>query len=239
MTSDPFSGAGAFQGFHHGTVHQSGDATAEPQDAQFEEVQADRNFGSGDTPVQSQSERQVGPAGPDEGQPDAGADDDTDPTPGDMPDYWRRTLGVLSEADMLGLFGLKQSTLYNWRRTGQGPVFVKVGKTVFYREHDISQWLFTQRVLPNDPIAAGRNVESENMDVETSRRRRNYRKADVTPNQSETATKQATPVDHPTTPVTVEEPAAPGGLRPMTQEEFEALMATATPAEDPEAEEQE
>ena len=49
------------------------------------------------------------------------------------------------------------STLAKWRVTGQGPRFIKIGRSVVYREGDIQQWLAEQtRNHTNDHPASGR-----------------------------------------------------------------------------------
>ena len=37
--------------------------------------------------------------------------------------------------------GLKNTTLEAWRHRGCGPKFVKVGRLVKYRQHDLDQWI--------------------------------------------------------------------------------------------------
>jgi len=44
--------------------------------------------------------------------------------------------------------GLKPSTLAAWRHKGRGPVFLKVGRSCFYREADLENWLNAQAVVP-------------------------------------------------------------------------------------------
>ncbi|MGJ5180399.1 helix-turn-helix transcriptional regulator [Bradyrhizobium oligotrophicum] len=43
---------------------------------------------------------------------------------------------------------LRPQTLTAWRTLGKGPIFVKVGKRVFYRKADIEAWLGAQRREP-------------------------------------------------------------------------------------------
>jgi hypothetical protein len=44
---------------------------------------------------------------------------------------------------------VKRETLAAWRTLGRGPNFVKVGRAVFYRRADLSEWLGAQRRQPN------------------------------------------------------------------------------------------
>jgi hypothetical protein len=43
---------------------------------------------------------------------------------------------------------IKRETLAAWRTLGRGPNFVKVGRAVFYRRADLSEWLGAQRRQP-------------------------------------------------------------------------------------------
>lgn len=47
---------------------------------------------------------------------------------------------------------LSPNTLQNWRAQGQGPVFFKSGKLVFYRKKDIIKWL--ESFQPSQSLAA-------------------------------------------------------------------------------------
>jgi|GEM_PF-451010 len=42
----------------------------------------------------------------------------------------------------------KPQTLAGWRCEGKGPVYLKIGRRVFYRRSDLSAWLATQIVHP-------------------------------------------------------------------------------------------
>lgn len=42
-------------------------------------------------------------------------------------------------------YGIPTSTLANWRATGKGPAFLKVGKHIRYRKEDIEAWELTRR----------------------------------------------------------------------------------------------
>jgi len=52
----------------------------------------------------------------------------------------RDKLELLSEDDFALAVGVTVSTLQTWRATGVGPKYTKVGKTVFYRNTDISEY---------------------------------------------------------------------------------------------------
>ena len=39
---------------------------------------------------------------------------------------------------------VKPRTLLDWRSTGRGPKFIRVGRAVRYRESDIDDWLRSQ-----------------------------------------------------------------------------------------------
>lgn len=41
--------------------------------------------------------------------------------------------------------GVPSGTLANWRYLGQGPAFLRVGRHVRYRAHDIDTWVETRR----------------------------------------------------------------------------------------------
>lgn len=53
----------------------------------------------------------------------------------------RRTLGLLTEADLMSALSVSQATLQEWRMKGLGPDFAKLGKQVFYREIDVNAWI--------------------------------------------------------------------------------------------------
>lgn len=43
---------------------------------------------------------------------------------------------------------LSEATLRNWRSAGQGPAYVKVGRSVRYMTTDLDGWMGAQRVEP-------------------------------------------------------------------------------------------
>lgn len=50
------------------------------------------------------------------------------------------TVQQVSEA-----YGIAKSTLAKMRLNGDGPVFVKLGRRVFYRHDDLNAWVFENR----------------------------------------------------------------------------------------------
>mgnify|MGYP000384882413 FL=1 len=42
---------------------------------------------------------------------------------------------------MATAIGVAEQTLASWRSDRQGPNYVKLGKTVFYRRADLEQWI--------------------------------------------------------------------------------------------------
>ena len=48
---------------------------------------------------------------------------------------------LLTDDQVFQLFGIKPKTLANWRCTGAGPAFVKVGHHVRYRPQDLQAFL--------------------------------------------------------------------------------------------------
>src|SRR5262245_10307814 len=70
----------------------------------------------------------------------------------------RDNLGLVTSKELADLLGLSTQTLSLWRSAGDGPDYVKLGKTVFYRESELKAWIdanvkhihqeFTQAELP-------------------------------------------------------------------------------------------
>lgn len=52
----------------------------------------------------------------------------------------RINLGLLSEDDLCVVLGVRLQTLQTWRSNKVGPDYVKLGKSVFYRAHDVQEW---------------------------------------------------------------------------------------------------
>ena len=66
----------------------------------------------------------------------------------------RSDFGLLSQDDLSQLFDVTKETLREWRRLKQGPSFVRVGKGVFYRRQDVTNWL-DANLVPAQPVAHG------------------------------------------------------------------------------------
>jgi transposase-like protein len=55
---------------------------------------------------------------------------------------------VLTPVDLARRLGVHPQTVHNWRLTGRGPDFFKLGKYVFYRVTDVEE--FEQRQAARD-----------------------------------------------------------------------------------------
>jgi predicted DNA-binding transcriptional regulator AlpA len=55
---------------------------------------------------------------------------------------------LLKEKDVAELIDVHQFTLSVWRRNGQGPEYIKIGKNVRYRRSAIDEWLEDRTVTP-------------------------------------------------------------------------------------------
>lgn len=53
----------------------------------------------------------------------------------------RERLGLISQEELADMLEVTRETLREWRRLKQGPDYVRVGKSVFYRESDIHDWM--------------------------------------------------------------------------------------------------
>jgi predicted DNA-binding transcriptional regulator AlpA len=58
--------------------------------------------------------------------------------------HMRAELNLLTPEDVSAMTGLSLSTLATWRSRGIGPFYVKVGRTVYYREQDLLEWIEKQ-----------------------------------------------------------------------------------------------
>jgi hypothetical protein len=54
----------------------------------------------------------------------------------------------LSPKDVEAEYGYPERTLETWRARGQGPAFLKIGSSVYYRRVDIEAWEASNRVVP-------------------------------------------------------------------------------------------
>lgn len=50
----------------------------------------------------------------------------------------------LTPPQLMAQLQVSRSTLAQWRMTGQGPRFVKLGRKVLYRVTDVNDWLATR-----------------------------------------------------------------------------------------------
>jgi hypothetical protein len=64
----------------------------------------------------------------------------------------RDTFELLSPADLSALIGVDERTLTVWRVQRRGPDFVKLGRAVFYRRADVTDWIGLN-VSPTDRAA--------------------------------------------------------------------------------------
>jgi predicted DNA-binding transcriptional regulator AlpA len=60
-----------------------------------------------------------------------------------------------TQTEAAALLGVRPQTLAAWRCQGKGPRFLKVGRSVFYRESDIEAWLDAQAIVPVSKDDAG------------------------------------------------------------------------------------
>lgn len=58
-----------------------------------------------------------------------------------FPNFDRKALGILLEHEAAAILGVEVQTLAKWRRAGAGPRYSKPGKTVYYQEKHIIEWL--------------------------------------------------------------------------------------------------
>lgn len=56
-------------------------------------------------------------------------------------------LGLLSEEELAGVIDVKPHTLAVWRSEGRGPDYTRLGKSVFYRQSDVEEWIAANVVV--------------------------------------------------------------------------------------------
>lgn len=61
----------------------------------------------------------------------------------------RSELGLWTPDEVASAVGIKVETLAKWRAAGNGPVYTKLGKSVFYRMEDLKSWISHQRLGMN------------------------------------------------------------------------------------------
>lgn len=54
---------------------------------------------------------------------------------------------LLSEKELADLLPVGLKCLRNWRLTGKGPVFIKLGRRVAYDEQTVKDWLAANTML--------------------------------------------------------------------------------------------
>jgi hypothetical protein len=54
----------------------------------------------------------------------------------------------LTPAAVAALLRIREGTLRNWRSSGYGPPYLKLGAGVVYRRADVLGWMEAQRVVP-------------------------------------------------------------------------------------------
>ena len=64
----------------------------------------------------------------------------------------RDSFALLSPEDLADLIGIDERTLAVWRHNKRGPDFVKLGRAVFYRADDVTEWI-TLNKTPTDRAA--------------------------------------------------------------------------------------
>jgi predicted DNA-binding transcriptional regulator AlpA len=55
---------------------------------------------------------------------------------------------LIHSADAASLLHVKDTTLTAWRNQHRGPAYLKIGRSVYYRRCDLSEWLASQRRCP-------------------------------------------------------------------------------------------
>jgi predicted DNA-binding transcriptional regulator AlpA len=52
----------------------------------------------------------------------------------------------ISTAQLSAWIGVSSITLNQWRARGQGPAFVRMGRTIRYDRRDVEAWLASQKI---------------------------------------------------------------------------------------------
>lgn len=66
----------------------------------------------------------------------------------------RGMIGLVTEAEAAAVMLLNSTdTLATWRSQGKGPLYVKLGKRVFYTTNDLRVWIEAKAVEQNAPTA--------------------------------------------------------------------------------------
>lgn len=86
----------------------------------------------------------------------------------------RDQLGLLTQADLADLLGVKPNTLYQWRRKALGPNYITLGTRVAYRLRDVAEWVNTLPsevptiILPGEAKGRGRPRKDHQSAPETA-----------------------------------------------------------------------
>lgn len=67
---------------------------------------------------------------------------------------------LITEQQAADLFGLSVKTLRNWRLSGAGPSYLKIGRSVRYCVSDITAWLETCRRSSTSDEGGGASAPS-------------------------------------------------------------------------------
>jgi excisionase family DNA binding protein len=61
---------------------------------------------------------------------------------------------LLNTTEAAEVLRLGVATLHRWRKAGKGPVFVEMGRKVYYRRADLDRWVDGQRRQPQSQADA-------------------------------------------------------------------------------------
>ncbi len=60
---------------------------------------------------------------------------------------------IIRAEEVPGFIGIARQTLARWRHEGNGPLFVKLGRRVFYRSGDLKAWI--EKRTRQNTVSAG------------------------------------------------------------------------------------
>ncbi len=63
----------------------------------------------------------------------------------------REKIGLISELELSFMLAISERALREWRKTGEGPRFVRAGRRTYYLMDDVREWLLGRRVTSDDP----------------------------------------------------------------------------------------
>ena len=58
-----------------------------------------------------------------------------------MSEFRRMELALLTEQELADILEVDHRTIVQWRAEGRGPDYVKLGRGIYYRVSDISNWV--------------------------------------------------------------------------------------------------